>query len=357
MKSDLKVGTLLDAIELRDWHYIHGVRAAFQHMISSFHRDCIAYSPHVNYLKIPFLLKYFLDQLIERHSSINSDHPSELMRILSTFLVEYIELEKIALRRIELRLWDKFAVENLVKSTMIEFIMEVFGHQIKKMLSITDEIDPVHLEDTLEFIVLVLENTLIFRNWNSSRNYQLHFDKFVSLINLIYEISLLEMKNKAWIRDYKGIGGFFDVANSDPELLDLYSKVSFLIKLREEYNQKLASDNCKIGKICRIIQNIVRFSQIYPMAVIPHKYLRTVCDNLQLKDRLKCPVPIMSIGDLKDSDTLKDFVANVKGIGFTSRQQFEEYLMTLLVLLNTEFDEAEYGELEICNFTDFINRF
>lgn len=352
MKSDSKVGSLLGDLQLNEANYKDGIVAAFHHLILSFQKDCIVYNPHVNYLKIPFLLKYFLDQLVDGNSSISQENPRDLMRILSTFLEEYNRLEEIVLRRIALRLWDKFSTENLMKPPMIELIIEVLSRHIQEILETkkVEEINPIELEDTLQFIIRLLENHHIFRNWNSTLNFERHFAKFVSLINLIYEVSCVEMRNKAWIRNYKGIGGFFDEQKSDPELLDLYQKVSFLIKLREEFNGKDDTMSCKrVGKICKIIHNIVRFNQIYPMAVIPHKYLRTVCDHLPLVDRLKCPVPIMSIGDLKDSDTLKDFVANVKQIGFTTRQQFEEYLMTLLVLLNTDFDEAEYGEKEILN--------
>lgn len=276
--------------------------------------------------------------------------PEELKwvtRILSQFLRECLRVESFALKCIELKLWDKFMGDHLLKTFTIEMIMRV-------LLILVDSNVESYLEETLDLLQLTLGNNYIFRMWNKQENYGKYFDTFMALINFTHKLVQEQMKHSAWMRDYKGIEGFFDEVDRDPQLLDLYTKVSFLIKLREELSSKLVQqlDPPVLSVICRIIHHIVRFNQIYPMAVIPHKYLRTVCDNLKLSDRLRCPVPMMSIGDLKDSDTLKDFVANVKEIGFTSRQQFEEYLMTMLVLLNTEFDEQEYGE-QRSDFTDY----
>lgn len=319
-------------------------------MIASFRRDCIAYNPHVNYLTVPFLLKHSLDQLMMNFNAPQDDQSVRdlkwVIRIFTQFLVECQRLETVALRSIELKLWDKFIGDHLMKPTMIEtflkLLFEIVNHHLLDPLAAGDS-----LEDTLNFLQLVLGNIYIFRVWNKPENFDKYFATFVVVIKFIHRVVEKKMRYSAWVRDYKGIEGFFDVANSDPVLLELYTKVSLLINLREELSGQGIDGRRQdeaLSVICGIIHHIVRFNQIYPMAVIPHKYLRTVCDNLKLSDRLRCPVPMMSIGDLRDSDTLKDFVANVKDIGFTSRQQFEEYLMTLLVLLNTEFEEEEYGE-------------
>lgn len=351
MKSDLKVSSLLTDTEFSFALLQDVIECAFRSMVAVFQRDCIAYNPHVNYLKVPFVLKFFLEKHLDKYSEKDQlltlqKFPKDLLwitKILTQFLMNCAYLEQIALKSIELRLWDKFMADHLMKPTTINVIVDILFIIVDSPWGQFENKE--RLEITLQFIQLAMENNYIFRMWNKVENYEKHFEKFVALVNFIYQLLEVKLKNSPWLRDYKGIEGFFDRTQSDSSLINLYEKVSLMIKLREEFSSKNNSRvDMSLAMICRIIHNIVRFNQIYPMAVIPHKYLRTVCDNLVLSDPLKCPVPMMSIGDLKDSDTLKDFVANVKDIGFTSRQQFEEYLMTLLVLLNTEFDESEYGE-------------
>lgn len=350
MKSDSKVSSLLSQTTLSRSLQIQVIECSFENMAASFQRDCIAYNPHVNYLTVPFLLKYTFDQFVSSHSTeeqiMRLREDGEALQWVIRFIVEFLSqclrLEAIALRSIELKLWDKFVGENLLRPSAVEMIMKV----LRVTMEGTSH-DERAMEGAVDLLWSVLGNNYVFRMWNRQENYERYFETFVSVVNFVTRLVEERMRHSAWIRDYKGIDGFFDEENSDPELVSLYTKVSFLVKLREELSGREGGGHQldpMLSRVGRIVHHIVRFNQIYSMAVIPHKYLRTVCDNLRLTDHLKCPVPMMSIGDLRDSDTLKDYVANVKEIGFTSRQQFEEYLMTLLVLLNTEFDEAEYGE-------------
>ncbi|KAM7364552.1 huntingtin isoform 3-T3 [Cochliomyia hominivorax] len=57
-------------------------------------------------------------------------------------------------------------------------------------------------------------------------------------------------------------------------------------------------------------------------------------------------LPIIPIESLSDVDILKSFVKRLSIFGFTTRQQFEEYFMTFLLLINKVYDENMVDQQE-----------
>ncbi|XP_061397578.1 uncharacterized protein LOC133333280 [Musca vetustissima] len=57
-------------------------------------------------------------------------------------------------------------------------------------------------------------------------------------------------------------------------------------------------------------------------------------------------LPIIPIESLSDVDILKSFVRRLSIFGFTTRQQFEEYFMTFLLLINKVYDENMVDQQE-----------
>lgn len=251
MKSDLKVSNILTETEFSFPLFLDVIECSFRSIATVFQRDCIAYNPHVNYLKVPFVLRFFLEKHLDKYSDTHQlstlrNSPEDLLwitKILTQFLMSCSNLEQIALKSIELRLWDKFMADHLLKPTTIDVIVEILFIIVDSPWGQFN--DTERLEFTLHFIHLAMENNYIFRMWNKVENYEKHFKKFVAFVDFLYRLLEVKLKNSSWLRDYKGIEGFFDRTQSDGKLVDLYEKLSLMIKLREELPRPLVRNGLK----------------------------------------------------------------------------------------------------------------
>lgn len=120
-----------------------------------------------------------------------------------------------------------------------------------------------------------------------------------------------------------------------------------LIELNK--NRQLWKLKTKFVSLCKVV---LKLNEFYQYTTTPYEIMMvyTFNDNLLIKEpnnslKLKLlPVPIEY---LSDSDLLEKYVKRINLFGFSHRQLFEEWFMTLLVLLNQCNDSLEAEEQQM----------
>ncbi|XP_037950007.1 uncharacterized protein LOC119681023 [Teleopsis dalmanni] len=107
--------------------------------------------------------------------------------------------------------------------------------------------------------------------------------------------------------------------------------------------------------------SILRMNQFYAYAVTPHEIIqqslaldnvsgshdsphkRSVATAIQSTKGILSTIPVERLSDV---DVLRKFIKRLSIFGFTTRQQFEEYFMTFLLLINKVYDENMVDQQE-----------
>lgn len=90
---------------------------------------------------------------------------------------------------------------------------------------------------------------------------------------------------------------------------------------------------------------VLRNDLYYFFAITPYEILHNY--DLNLKDHFEYKlnrVPSIPIDYLNEADMVEKFVKRINIVGFRTRQHFEEFFMSLLLLINKESDCDMVGE-------------
>lgn len=91
---------------------------------------------------------------------------------------------------------------------------------------------------------------------------------------------------------------------------------------------------------------VLRNDLYYYFAITPFEILNN--HDLDLKEQFQCKinrVPSIPIDYLNEPDMVDMFVKRINIIGFTTRPHFEEFFMSLLLLINKETEFEIIGKL------------
>ncbi|KAG4067967.1 hypothetical protein HA402_010653 [Bradysia odoriphaga] len=345
--SEKQLSYILQSNQFNIRHLHKFIDFSFEHMANTFKHDCMQFNPHLNYLKIPLLLKHSMICLMEHIQALcNSISPDfrdtnvdrliddegnyqSIAKALISFLEHIDMLEHTCLAFIELKLIEKYFKQNILKEEMFEVLL-IFGTIC--MLYVTNALERKNIQRfdidiSLQCADLILKQKLLWNVINTSDGFAKQLNLFVDVlyktINVHFGSTTLMSK--------------FDVESLEiNDTNDCDKKAIFLAKFVELRSKNEQNDYFKLEDvIISLIVSVLRTNKFYVFAIAPIEVLR--CD-LDIKKSKQTAVPSIPIEYLNEADVLELFVRRIHIFGYTCRHQFEEFFMSLLVLFNTEVE-------------------
>lgn len=295
-------------------------------MENTFKQDCMQFNPHLNYLKIPPLLKYSLLSLIQNIQSLScfvsidqfdekndleiqqliemeggdTDMYKNIVKALIAFLECLDKLEHTCLTFIELKLIEKYFKQNLLKEEMFETLVK-FGTIC--LLHVANLLANVHMtrydiEISFKCADLIFKNKCLWTTINNSEKYFKHVEV---MVNVLYKTIKVHI-------DKTNIMSKFEIENLGINTTnDIDRKAVFLAKFVEIRSQK--EDLCGYFKleeiVIGVIISVLRTNQFYVFAIAPIEILRF---DLDISKSKLTAVPSIPIEYLNEAEILQLFV-------------------------------------------------
>lgn len=140
LKSEPALSTIFDASTHHIAHDLLAtcIRHAGQQMIAAFNADCVQFTPHPNYLKLPPLLKHALAALVAvfpNHSHLlqitgdltDIDLFASFAAPVRAHFNVLAHLDDVALRHIDAKALDKFINQSLLDASLLETYLQFAG--------------------------------------------------------------------------------------------------------------------------------------------------------------------------------------------------------------------------------------
>ncbi|CAO1418775.1 unnamed protein product [Diamesa serratosioi] len=361
IKSESKLINLLTKSDFNITLLSSTFHVCFVKMLENFRIDCIQINPHLNYMKMAPLLKISivilmknLEKIIDEDGEIRcNDTMEELAKIVKIYLSWIKELYQVSLVYVEARLVEKFISDSLLKSNLfktllkfLEMLVNLARIQLKdgKLLSMRK------LDQILNGIKEMLSEFRLWQEFNQNLDFQRTSD---SLIELIHDFIIIFMSETEFLTKYEHPQLFDEIQDQKCDTrIKTIRKVIFIAKFEELYRNGMFKDVAMLSEVRKLLELILKLSKpvlrlqrFYQFAITPYEILisyRSV-DNLLLLDENFLKLQQIPIEYLSDTDLLEFYIRRITWYGYTQRQEFEEYFMTLLVLLNqwNEIQDAE----------------
>lgn len=330
------------------------IATAFEHMLHTFRVDCIQFNPHLNYLKVHPMLKVGLIVLMKRLDETNSSPESELdertvlhcVKSTICFLENVVRLEHLCLMYVEARFIDRFIKDQILKSNFYETLL-VFARNCAKILESKLKAskfnDITTLEQYLKCIDLILRQKCLWTELNQN-------DKYLTeqslIIRLIFEIVTEHLRETHFLTRYQSPEIFAELIANRYDQVEVYLQTILIaqyISERDTINGTDDSPNCSEQKWLlmkaaeSVAISLLKMDRFYSIAMTPREVFN--CYSLDV-DIEPLKLPSVPIDYLYELDTLEEYLKRVNIFGYSSKQQFEELFMSLLVLINREGDPA-----------------
>lgn len=332
IKSESKLVSLLTPNDFNLKLLPSTISVAFEKMLKSFRIDCVQINPHLNYMKVPPLLKISILILMKNLEAGDEENVEQLAETLSIFLRFVRKLENIALIYVEARSVEKFIAENLLKFSFHEVIVNFLKILVAK--------------DWTEITVNAIFDIL---------NQNMCIDEEISenLVKRIYEKLQKTFIASEFATRYQHPPLFEELPSEFHEQVETFKRVIFIAKIQESYEDGefdaspiSSKSRVMIEKLLNISRPLLRTAKFYQFTITPYEILlsyRTGDDLLVPQSEGNLKLKQIPIEYLSDSELLERYVRRINRYGFTQRQEFEEVFMTLLVLLNqwNEMQDAE----------------
>lgn len=216
-------------------------------MENTFKHDCMQFNPHLNYLKIPPLLKHSMSSLLEHIQSLctlisiddkdtvqqlkeHNENYKSIVRALISFLENVDKLEQTCLTFIELKLIEKYFKQNLLKEEMFEAFVYLGTICLLYAADLLQQPNATKYDIEISFKCadLILKDKLLWNVINKSENskhLEIYVDVLYKTVNIIFGNTKLMNK--------------FEIEHLDiNEASDLDKKAVFLAKFVEIRSKK-----------------------------------------------------------------------------------------------------------------------
>ncbi|XP_052866006.1 huntingtin [Anopheles cruzii] len=343
IKSESKLINLLSSGMLNDRLLRDVVSIAFESMFHTFCIDCVQHNPHLNYLKMHPMLKVTLIVLMRKMHEVGSpnDKDTTVQRehcaeTVICFLEYLKRLEHLCLFYIDGKFIDRFIKEHLLKSNFFETLL-TFASVCARSLLQEPRTNVTRIELHLHCVSAILQQRYLWNELNQNDRYQ---DDVVLYMDMIY--TLIDQS----IQD-----GQFEQRNQRPEVfrpfversehtVGVYFKAIFVAELITE--RSTMANQLSIGReMFDLIESIgialLKLDRFYPYALTPPE-LYSYYESLEALENGDPKLPTVPVEQLYDVELLEMFLKRVNVFGYSSRQQFEELLMCLMVLMNRTED-------------------
>ncbi|XP_050082071.1 huntingtin [Anopheles aquasalis] len=341
IKSESKLINLLstDALNVRLLRDVLSV--AFDNMFRTFCTDCVQYNPHLNYLKVHPMLKVALIVLMRKlkecgnEVTVQHEHCAE---VIICFLEYLKRLEHLCLFYVEGKFIDRFMKEHLLKANFFESIL-TFGSVCARTVLLEPPANITRIELYLSCINAILHQRALWNELNQNDRYRGDAVLYMNTIYTILERSLHDSQFPQRHRHPEVFDPF--VARGDGAV-DVYLKAIFLAELftdRATMDKQLSLGPDMLNVIQSIGIALLKLDRFYLYALTPTELYASYGSLEQLVNG-DPKLPKVPIEHLYDIELLELFLKRVNLVGYASRQQFEELLMCLMVLINRTEDDA-----------------
>ncbi|KAH8381559.1 hypothetical protein KR093_008204, partial [Drosophila rubida] len=369
------LGTVQEARLLR-----HALDGALSSMVAVFRQNCIQHAPHISYMQLPPLGRVACASLMSRiasteHITVDDDNGEQLdvVRALTTLLRVTRSLEQMALIYIDARHIEKFVNEHLLRHeqlpallSYVRCLVNASRQQLQSeldadadgagrdglnvLLSCLDALlqqpriwwalngsaDGTLRAELLEVVVLtarrMLQDTIFYQR------HRLQAVSHSSAPQAIFLAKLIETQMDVESQSQSQ-------SESEQPATDTESVSLFRSRRADELTagHELAQVQVPLSLITSIGTSLLRTHVFYAYAVTPFELIQQQQQEQATSDG---KLPTIPVDSLSDVDVLRQFVKRLSIFGYTTRQQFEEYFMTFLLLINKVYDEHMVDQQE-----------
>uniref|UniRef100_A0A182YG60 Uncharacterized protein n=1 Tax=Anopheles stephensi TaxID=30069 RepID=A0A182YG60_ANOST len=350
VKSESKLINLLSSGSLNVRLLRDIVAVAFESMFLAFRTDCVQFNPHLNYLKVHPMLKVALIVLMRKLNEMKQNPKVDMVATVHCAesvicFLEYLKkLEHLCLFYIEGKLIDRFIKEHLLKSNFFETLLS-FGTVCARSLEQESEGNVTRIELYLKCIGSIVQQRYLWHELNQNDRYRDDVDHYIKVMYKLIAGSLLD-DQLLGRRQLPVVFESFLAAESSS--LEVYLKViiiaEFVSDLRAMAKCVRMGSNM-IALIESVAIPLLKLDRFYAYALTPYE-LYECYDSLDALENGHPKLPTVPIEHLFDVELLEMFLKRANVFGFSSRQQFEELFMALMVLLNRTDDPIFVSLLE-----------
>ncbi|CAG9807296.1 unnamed protein product [Chironomus riparius] len=335
IKSESKLSALLSHESFNIDLFSTIIQVSFKKMLKNFRVDCIQINPHLNYMKMPPLLKAALNSI---GSLLNENLDNKKVVKASKILLDLMDsiktLHDTALIYVEAKYAEKFITENILKPTINEALLKFLQVMINRL----------NLVEQKDILVKAIQSVYA----NEIINIKEVDD---ALITWIYNLLQSSLINTDFIARYQHPQLFDELENEETKSqIEVFKQAIFIAKLQEAYTDGefrliYISSYAKylIELSLDLSRYVLRINKFYQFTVTPYEILLSYRSGDDLLDKTKLKLKQIPIEYLSDSDLLERYVRRINRYGYTQRQEFEEIFMTLLVMLN-QFNDMQDAE-------------
>ncbi|XP_053669287.1 huntingtin [Anopheles marshallii] len=341
IKSESKLINLLSSGSLNVRLLRDIISVAFESMFHAFRTDCVQYNPHLNYLKVHPMLKVALIVLMRRLNE-TKHKPQEVAA--TTYCAESVicfleylkKLEHICLFYIEGKFVDRFIKEQLLKSNFFETLL-TFGQVCAESL----EQEPVENVTRIELYLKCIGNIVHQRYlWNELNQNDRYLDAVDYYIKVLYKLIARSLLDDQLLGRRQLPPVFQDFQTNQSSSMEVYLKAIVIAEYVTD-STGMAVHPSMGSNMISLIESIaiplLKLDRFYPYALTPYE-LYECYDSLDALENGHPKLPTVPIEYLYDVELLEMFLKRANVFGFSSRQQFEELFMSLMVLLNRSED-------------------
>ncbi|KAH8363432.1 hypothetical protein KR084_010163 [Drosophila pseudotakahashii] len=350
----------------------HAIAGSLAAMMSAFRQKCIQHAPHINYIQPSPLARVACSLLLAKVAATKDSTQAppngeqlDVARAVATLMACIRNVEQTALIYIDARLMEKFVVEHLLRPEHLPQLLGYLGWLAgagKRILAkpTRQESEQDALGVLLATVDALLQQPRVWRELNSSSDPALRCE----LLDLLDSVARCMLQHTIFYRrhrtDRKKAKGpapqaifLAKLIETQIEIESLDSGRVFLAGTAGEdarlqfAGQDLAGFQVALSLVASIGISLLRTHQFYAYAVTPHELIRQPEEQQQQQEQqADGKLPSIPVDSLSDVDILRQFVKRLSIFGFTTRQQFEEYFMTCLLLINKLYDEHMVDQQE-----------
>ncbi|XP_055853501.1 uncharacterized protein LOC129917148 isoform X2 [Episyrphus balteatus] len=328
--------------------------------------------------------------------------PQYLAKSVIALMTNLKQIEELALIYIESKFIDKFVKEHLLRVEVVAALKTFLRISCESIaeLSLMNQQKGGALEifTFTSCIDAILKHKLIWQEFNlssssssmSSDEEELHksgdgdgagaeanAQLLNDVLNMLFVVVTQSMGNTIFYKKYKAqllLPMAMETGTASTTMtmmtshthrsVSVFQKAIFLAKLIEtkldvDYDESTKGSQIKCATVpMRILKSIgisiLRTNRFYAYAVTPLEIYqqnggleggagsRSCAAGGGYESQIKSSngkLPSIPVEHLSDVDVLQKFVKRLSIFGFTTRQQFEEYFMTFLLLINKVYDE------------------
>nr|XP_040221323.2 huntingtin [Anopheles coluzzii] len=343
IKSESKLINLLSSGSLNVRLLRDIIVVAFESMFHGFRTDCVQFNPHLNYLKVHPMLKVTLIVLMRKLAEAKQkpDDTAATRQCAESVIcfLEYLKrLEHLCLFYIEGKLIDRFVKEHLLKSNFFETLLS-FGGVCARAVEQEPAQNVTHRELYLRCIGTIVHQRYLWHELNQNDRYRGDVERYIKLMYRLIEGSLLDEQLLA----RRPLPAVFErfLAAEQADAMEVYLQAIVIAEFVSDPGamaKNLAMSEGIVSLVESIAIPLLKLDRFYPYALTPYELYDCYTSLDALEGGGTPKLPAVPIEHLYDVELLELFLKRANVFGFSSRQQFEELFMSLMVLLNRSED-------------------